>query len=181
MNALQGIDSGVSSNMSDKTALAIRQLAKERAEGMYRDDLEGFKDAVKTVMDEAEADTSEGSPAVNPATSSSDIFEELYKDRERFRADIALQLRLRINHHLRSKKRSEKDFVKPRHNEASLLANLGRQVDSLENQVESANEKDENFDRAAFDSLKRELSERRKLKEDMLSGTLPRFKPYLRL
>merc|ERR1712156_732900 len=103
-----------------------RQLAKERAEGMFRDDLEGFKDAVKTVMDEAEADTSEGRPAVNPATSSSDIFEELYKDRERFRADIALQLRLRINHHLRSKKRTEKDFVKPRHNEASLLANLGR-------------------------------------------------------
>ena len=71
--------------------------------------------------------------------------------------------------------------MKPRHNEASLLANLGRHVDSLENQVVGTDEKDENFDRAAFDDLKRELSQRKKLKEDMLSGTLPRFKPYLRI
>lgn len=39
----------------------------------------------------------------------------------------------------------------------------------------------ENFDRDAFDKMKRELSEHKKLKEDMLSGTLTRFKPYLRL
>jgi len=56
MNALQGNVTGDSGKMSDKTALAIRQLAKERAEGLYRDDLEGFKDALKTVMEEAEAD-----------------------------------------------------------------------------------------------------------------------------
>jgi len=36
-------------------------------------------------------------------------------------------------------------------------------------------ESEENFDRDAYDQLKKELSARKKLKEDMLSGTLPRF------
>ena len=40
---------------------------------------------------------------------------------------------------------------------------------------------DTDFDREAYDQLKKELSMQKKVKEDMLSGTLPRFKPYLRL
>jgi len=47
--------------------------------------------------------------------------------------------------------------------------------------VGSVDTSEENFDREAFDNLKRELSEHKKLKEDMLSGTLPRFRPYLRI
>ena len=45
----------------------------------------------------------------------------------------------------------------------------------------ASEEGNENFDREAFDELKKDLAQRKKLKEDMLSGTIPRFKPYLRL
>ena len=55
----------------------------------------------------------------------------------------------------------------------------------MEEQVERgaamADDNDADFDREAYDQLKQELSMQKKVKEDMLSGTLPRFKPYLRI
>ena len=37
------------------------------------------------------------------------------------------------------------------------------------------------FDKDAYLALKKELSEAKQLKENMLDGTIPKFKPYLRL
>ena len=55
----------------------------------------------------------------------------------------------------------------------------------MEEQVERGaamvDDNDADFDREAYDQLKQELSMQKKVKEDMLSGTLPRFKPYLRI
>ena len=182
MSALRGDESSLTGTaISDKTMLAIRQLAQDRAAGRYRDDLEGFKAALEGLMEGADADAADGASSMATHDTEQDLFGELYNDRERFRSEIALQLRARINHHMRGTKRKAEDFVKPRHNEASLLSNLSRQVGSLEDQVQNTDEAGENFDREAFDQLKRELSSRKKLKEDMLSGTLPRFKPYLRI
>jgi hypothetical protein len=52
-------------------------------------------------------------------------------------------------------------------------------IASLESQA-SGLEASKNFDRAAFDKLKAEISERKKAKERLLSQGLPEFKAYLR-
>jgi hypothetical protein len=57
---------------------------------------------------------------------------------------------------------------------------MDKSITTMEGQVGKMND-DKDFDREAFDQLKRELSSRKKLKEDMLTGTIPRFKAYLRL
>jgi hypothetical protein len=41
-------------------------------------------------------------------------------------------------------------------------------------------EKYKDFDREAFDKIKKEISERKKAKERLLSQGLPEFKAYLR-
>ena len=77
------------------------------------------------------------------------------------------------------------DFVKPKLNEVGHINRLDNQVRRMEEQVERdaavAEDNDADFDREAYDQLKQELSMQKKVKEDMLSGTLPRFKPYLRV
>ena len=42
-------------------------------------------------------------------------------------------------------------------------------------------EREEGFDRAAFDKMKAEISARKEAKERLLSQGLPEFKGYLRL
>jgi len=74
--------------------------------------------------------------------------------------------------------------VKPKFNEASAYAvkdtAMDQSITSMESKVGKMND-EKDFDREAFDQLKKELSSRKKLKEDMLTGTIPRFKAYLRL
>ena len=84
-------------------------------------------------------------------------------------------------HHLHGTKRQEGDFVKAKFNENSLQASYESQVAKMQNQASAMEDDKDNFDREAFDRLKKEIGERKKLKEDMLTGTLPRFKPYLRI
>ena len=74
--------------------------------------------------------------------------------------------------------------MKPKLNEAGHIHRLDRQVRRMEGQVErgaAMADDDADFDREAYDQLKQELAMQKKVKEDMLSGTLPRFKPYLRI
>ena len=75
--------------------------------------------------------------------------------------------------------------MKGKYNEAAAFARQDASMDSsISNLTQQASDYEadkDNFDRAAFDQLKRDLSERKKLKEDMLTGTIARFKPYLRL
>lgn len=103
------------------------------------------------------------------------------------REELSEQIKMRIIRHLNGKKRQSSDFVKPKYNEASAYAAKAQANEDamtrLEGQQAAAGEMEgeEDFDRAAFDELKRELTQRKKLKEDMLTGTLPRFAPYLRL
>jgi len=100
------------------------------------------------------------------------------------REELAIQLKMRISKHLYGKKRQASDFVKPKYNETSAYAARAEANDvamgDLEGRVDDM-EGQKDFDREAFNELKKELSQRKKLKEDMLTGTLPRFAPYLRL
>jgi len=107
--------------------------------------------------------------------------DDLFNDRERFRNEIAEQLNAKITQHIVGKKRVTEDFVKPKFNEASLYAGLDHSVNQMEQRVDETDTSQEDFDRDAYDRLKKELSELKRVKEDMLTGTLPRFRPYLRL
>lgn len=125
-------------NISDEQMLAMRKLAKDRAQGRYRDDIDGFKDAMQGLLAEIETNSPSGAAGESSNTlesmsmTGSDIFDELYHDRERFRTEIAYQLRAKINKHMLGKKRVTSDFVKPRFNETSLLNNVGRQINDME-------------------------------------------------
>ena len=52
----------------------------------------------------------------------SEMLEDLFEDRERFRDEISFQLRLKINKHLNGTKREATDFVKAKFNEVDAYA-----------------------------------------------------------
>jgi len=111
--------------------------------------------------------------------------DELFVDRERFREEIARQIKMKIDDHRLGKERTASDFVKPKFNEVVSVAGVSdhfsEKIGRLERDTAAQDEKAEDFDREAYDNLKKELTMQKKLKEDMLTGTIPRFKPYLRL
>ena len=153
--------------------------------GQYKDDVQGFIEEVKEIMENA---TYEVGAVIDDGKSPMEkALDDLYEDRERFRNEIAEQLRQKVNAHMYGKERTMSDFVKPKYNEQSAYANYGAHLDSSVERLErnigqsEAQEGEENFDREAFDKLKDELRQKKKLKEDMLTGTMPRFKPYLRV
>lgn len=159
----------------------MKELTAERMSGIYKDDVQGFVEAIKTFIE-----TSEGDLELMQVTGASgnavqDGADDLFNDRERFRTEIAEQLNAKITQHIVGKKRVTEDFVKPKFNEASLYAGLDHSVNQMEQKVGETDTSHEDFDRDAYDQLKKELSERKRVKEDMLTGTLPRFRPYLRL
>lgn len=167
--------------LSYEDQLTLKELTAERMSGIYKDDVQGFVEAIKTFIE-----TSEGDLELMQVTGASgnavqDGADDLFNDRERFRTEIAEQLNAKISQHIVGKKRVTEDFVKPKFNEASLYAGLDHSVNQMEQKVGETDTSHEDFDRDAYDQLKKELSERKRVKEDMLTGTLPRFRPYLRL
>ena len=52
----------------------------------------------------------------------SGMMNDLFEDRERFRAEIADQIRSRVQEHVYGKERKMEDFVKPKFNEERALA-----------------------------------------------------------
>ena len=52
----------------------------------------------------------------------SGVMNDLFEDRERFRAEIADQIRTKVQEHAFGKKRQMEDFVKPKFNEERALA-----------------------------------------------------------
>lgn len=101
------------------------------------------------------------------------------------RDELSEQLRLKIIKHLYGTKRQSSDFVKGKYNEVDTFARRAADNDHalnrMEREADGMHQDEPDFDREAFDQLKREIGQRKKLKEDMLSGTIPRFAPYLRL
>jgi hypothetical protein len=51
------------------------------------------------------------------------VVEEIFEERDRFRADISDQLRRRVIKYRNFTKRTEADFIKPKVNEFEALAN----------------------------------------------------------
>lgn len=100
----------------------------------------------------------------------------IFEDRDRFRLDMADQIRRRMLKHDLFTKRKESDFIRPKVNEKetfedqSLLNDMN--IDYLEgknNEMEANDIKNEDFDKQAYYKLKDELKMRKETKERLLS------------
>lgn len=167
--------------LSSEDELTLKELTAERINGIYKDDVQGFVEAIKTFIETSDGDLELMQVTGANGDALQDGADDLFNDRERFRTEIAEQLNAKITQHIIGKKRVTEDFVKPKFNEASLYASLDHSANQMEQKVGETDTSHEEFDRDAYDRLKKELSERKRVKEDMLTGTLPRFRPYLRL
>ena len=134
-------------------------------QGIYKDDNEGFLKAVMAVMkSEAGKDSSlTQTPSLVDLTapSSKTPVEDIFEDRDRFRADIADQLRRRVIKYRNFTKRSEKDFIKAKVNEADTLERQtvlnDAHIQHLEQKTIALEGSQEDFDKEAYYKLKDEL------------------------
>ena len=85
------------------------------------------------------------------------LMQDLFDDRDRFQNEIALQLQMKVQDHVLGKKRTEKDFVKPKLNEVGHINLLDRQMADMEENLErgAKREDEEDFNREAYDQLKK--------------------------
>lgn len=80
--------------ISSEHLIAIRKLSKERAEGRYVNDIEGFISAMQSLGSEIEANQdsiADGEQANISGLfnqSGGDMFDEFYHDRELFRTEV---------------------------------------------------------------------------------------------
>lgn len=166
------------------TTLRINELATNVIKGKV--EASSLFDALVEISDGAETDTSR--PTASPFNVMPDVLDsgvrDMIADRELFQAEISYQLSRRIKRHLYLTKRSESDYIKPRMSEATVYEQQKRSHDNELNSLmdeQEAMEREEGFDRAAFDKMKAEISARKEAKERLLSQGLPEFKGYLRL
>lgn len=168
----------------------ITQLVKERMQGIYRDDDQAFVEALMTLMNSEtgnESSTSQDPGLVDLTSKDQKTFvETIFDDRDRYRTDIADQLRRRVIKYRNFTKRTASDFIKPKVNETEALmqqqALNDAHIDNLEHKfVElEGNQNKEEFDKEAYYKLKEELRQRKEAKERLLSQGLPQFKAYMR-
>ena len=74
--------------------------------GSFKDDLQGFVQAVEQIEKEATYEAQESVTVDSGLSMEEQILQELYEDRERFREEIAEQIRHKINAHMYDKKRT---------------------------------------------------------------------------
>ena len=182
------------------TKLRIQELVNDRIYGRYKDDDSEFAKAFTNIAENCGYDYSKqvvdsSDPLIGNLLQAKDddAFTALFEDRDRLRHEINFQINRRARKHLIATERKESDFVQPRASEASVF---GRQMKSndrateyLTNKLENmqdesssseASQGEEAFDRAAYDTFKAELSQRKEAKERLLSQGIPEFKAYLR-
>ena len=160
---LAGLDEPMSQqNLTYEDRLAINTLTKERVSGRFKDDVAGFIKEVQKLSKTFKPITDPKLVVQNErrADSIPDLLDDLFDDRERFRDEIARQLQMKIQDHMFGKKRTTSDFVKPKYNEAAAVARVSHDVDMMEQRVEDGPEDsgDTDFDREAYDELKRQLT-----------------------
>jgi hypothetical protein len=178
-------DDRMVNDLSSFAKLSIQQLVQERVSGIYKNDPAGFvtefENLLKSdqlystnmVKDESLLDLDERKH------STKSIVDEIYENRDRFRSDVADQLRRRMIKYNAFTKRQDSDFIKPRVNELEALDAQKTINDAHITQLESesaqmeANQNNQEFDKEAYYKLKQQLKERNQPKERLLSQGLP--------
>lgn len=111
----------------------MQELVKDRMQGRYKDNSEGFIAAFKELSENAgydyskkvprpELDFSPYNPSQDPSRT---MLDELWEDRDQLRHELAEQLTSRARKHLFMTKRKKSDFVSPKMSESKVY---GRQV-----------------------------------------------------
>lgn len=173
----------------EKTKAQVAQLWKERTQGRYKTDREGFTKAFLSLSENATYDKSKpisGSVAQQQEHSEK-ILREMTEERALMAQELSEQLALRVKEHMFLKERKNSDFVRRRRSEANIFES---QVQSQENaartledklvQMEDQKKQNEEagFDKQAYHMLKAEIKKRREAKERLLQQGFPQLKPY---
>ena len=96
--------------------------------------------------------------------------------------ELAHQLSLRVREHLYLKERKASDLAKPRRSEIGTFASQVSSNDILAKGLEKyaqEKEREEGFDKEAYQQLKNEIKQRREAKERLLQQGFPELKPYI--
>ena len=106
----------------------MASLWKERVQGRFKDDREGFAKAFLDLKDNATFDETKklsGSALFNSGYEADPekVFDEINQERELMTHELAEQMALRVKEHLYLKERKATDFVKPRRSELSIFGN----------------------------------------------------------
>lgn len=164
----------------------------ERFYGKYKDDLNGFKNAITTIKNSRRS----GDQIALGETQ--DAYDQLLKEQKIFDREIQTQLKLKINDKQHFEKQTKSDYVKFGRSEHSVYR---QQVGSLEEStrlIEKDNEwllnagdnfesvakaklEEEQFDKEKYTALKQDIKRRKEAKEKLLQQGFPEFKSYLRL
>lgn len=185
-----GKESAKRYDLDQSTKDAIASLWKERTQGRFKNDRDGFTKAFLGLSENAVYDKTRELPNAglfNEEVNMDKIYQELNEERELMTYEFADQISLRVKEHLFMKERKATDFVRPRRSELSIFAN---QVQSQENSartleeqvaqiVKQKKDKEEGFDKEAYQALKAEIKQRREAKERLLQQGFPELKPYI--
>lgn len=177
MNSL----SEVNYDLDQGSKKVLKDLLRERFNGKYANDREGFAEAIMNTLKNASFDKNK---VIKNLTSSAEAYQEIEKDRDLMISEITEQVILRMKEHMFQKKRTEKDFLQPRVSENTLfdsqvLTNtIG--IENLEKEIQNApSENEPAFDKEAYLAIKSEIKRRREAKEKLLNQGFPELKPYL--
>ena len=141
------------------TKARVASLWKERTQGRFKSDREGFAKAFLVLSETATYDTSKPIGSNHPLglneVDPEKIFNQVSEEREQMTYELTEQLALRVKEHLFLKERKASDFVRPRRSEISIFNN---QVQSHENRAKTLEEqvaqidngKEPGFDKEAY-------------------------------
>ena len=130
-------------SLSSDEQLKLRRLAIERISGRFEDDADGFaRELIRVSQSISKRQSSQEKQIIvdhvkgESNSELGSLISDLYEDRERFRDEIAKQLRRKITEHTYSKKLEDSDLVKPKINEAYAYAEKARINDERISELE---------------------------------------------
>jgi hypothetical protein len=126
-------------DFDETTKAAVSKLWKERTQGRFKNDRQGFTQAFLDLHSRAKFDESRELPSNSLLSSSSDdsssmeqVYQEMIEERKLMTAELTEQLSLRVRQHMFLKQRKQSDFARAGRSETSIFE---RQVSSHDNAV----------------------------------------------
>ena len=187
MIASQSRQDGDRYDFDDSTKQAVSKLWQDRTTGRFKNDREGFTRAFLDIQENDTFDKTKklsGSLLFNNGYEFSEetVCKEMNEERHLMTYELSEQLAARVKTHLYLKERKESDFAKPRRSEASLFENQVQNQSNAINILEKEaadSQKEQGFDKEAYQELKAEIKRRREAKERLLQQGFPELKSYI--
>ncbi len=125
-------------DFDESTKAAVSKLWKERTQGRFKNDRQGFTQAFLDLHSRAKFDESRELPSSSflsssdGSTSMDQVYQEMIEERKLMTAELTEQLSLRVRQHMFLKQRKQSDFARAGRSETSIFE---RQVSSHDNAV----------------------------------------------